>query len=121
MNCAEESGFLFKHPCGRLATGQCPKCRKAICNEHYHPTPYGPMCTSCAREEVKRSRSQHTPWHGWDDSPYLYDTYYYRGYNQFGRGHWGSEYYESDFNEGDGSAFHEHGRDQDWEHDMGGS
>lgn len=115
--CGETSGFLFNHPCKQAATGACQRCAKAICATHTHPTPSGYMCTTCAKEEVKRVRAQRQQWGGWDDDPYLYDSYYYSGYGYYGRGHWGNEFTD-DLTEADGSSFEE--GEGDWDQ-AGGS
>lgn len=51
FQCADTSGFLFSHPCDRLATGQCATCGKPICIEHTRLTAAGPRCVTCLREE----------------------------------------------------------------------
>lgn len=51
LQCADTSGFLFSHPCDRLATGQCATCGKPICIEHTRLTATGPRCVTCLREE----------------------------------------------------------------------
>ena len=120
MSCNEKAGFLFEHACTDTATGACQKCRKAVCQRHTHPTPHGYMCTSCAKKEVKKQRFQRQRWPGWDDNPFLYDTYYYNGYGFYGRGYWGNDYLGDDFTEADGESLRQEG-DGDWEYDMGGS
>ena len=55
LQCADTSGFLFTHPCDRLATGQCATCGKPICIEHTRLTAGGPRCVTCLREaEIDR-------------------------------------------------------------------
>lgn len=51
LQCADTSGFLFSHPCDRLATGQCATCGKPICIEHTRLTETGPRCVTCLRDE----------------------------------------------------------------------
>lgn len=51
LQCADTSGFLFSHPCDRLATGQCGTCAKPICIEHTRLTATGPRCVTCLRDE----------------------------------------------------------------------
>jgi len=58
--CQDHSGFLFSHPCDRLATGQCVTCAKMICVEHTRLTETGPRCVSCLRDEQWRHDSEHT-------------------------------------------------------------
>ena len=118
MSCQETSGFLFSHPCNNAVGGQCQKCAKQVCAKHTHPTPNGYMCTACAKKELKQARRQRNNWSGWDDDPFMYDTYYYDHYGYYGRGRWGNEYLGDDFTEADGSGL---GGEGDWEDDMGGS
>ena len=51
LTCADTSGFLFSHPCDRLATGECATCAKPICVEHTRLTATGPRCVTCLRDE----------------------------------------------------------------------
>jgi hypothetical protein len=51
LQCGDTSGFLFSHPCDRLATGQCATCGKPICIEHTRLTAMGPRCVTCLRDE----------------------------------------------------------------------
>ncbi|MBI2207501.1 MAG: hypothetical protein HYU41_27025 [Candidatus Rokubacteria bacterium] len=60
LQCEDHSGFLFSHPCDRLATGQCVTCGKAICVEHTRLTETGPRCVSCLRHEQWQHDSEHT-------------------------------------------------------------
>jgi hypothetical protein len=53
LQCQDRSGFLFSHPCDRLATGQCTTCGKAICVEHTRLTDTGPRCVTCLRTEAQ--------------------------------------------------------------------
>lgn len=60
LRCQDRSGFLFSHPCDRLATGQCVTCGKMICVEHTRLTETGPRCVSCLRDEQWRTDRDHS-------------------------------------------------------------
>jgi hypothetical protein len=69
LQCGDTSGFLFSHPCDRLATGQCATCGKPICIEHTRLTATGPRCVSCLRDEQldREGDDRDRSTHGGDD------------------------------------------------------
>ncbi len=87
--CAERSGFLFKHNCDRMAEHECQQCGKKICQRHTVSTTSGEevvgassalslACTTCAKQ---RGRIQGE---GYESSYYYGHTYY----NGWGRHHY---------------------------------
>ena len=118
--CNEQSGFLFNHDCGDVATHKCDKCGKPICMSHTHQTEQGTKCTTCAKTEMQAPpgapppagakppiagqvpMGMQRPVMGYGPpagaahyyySPYFYGSYYYPGYGYYGPGYWGNTIY----------------------------
>jgi hypothetical protein len=98
-NCAEQSGFLFPHPCGRLAIQACSRCAKPICAQHTIADRSGNLhCITCAQDAQTSV--------GWADddvylsSPYFYHRHHYPRYHD----HAAEAYDPHDFTEGDQAA-----------------
>ena len=108
--CADRAGFLFDHPCGRVARLRCLKCRKPICERHRALVESMPHCTSCA--------SQLTPAQSWSDTPYFYGRRRYGSYQSF----WlfDDEPDSDDFTDADGASTASDG-DESFENDLGAS
>ena len=127
-NCEERAGFLFSHACQELSTDQCGDCQKAICQTHSHSAQGRLICTTCAKQENKRSsrletdqprsaRGSSTPY--WN-SPFFYDGYYH-GYGRYHSGYWGSGHLgRDDFTEADAHSLSD-GGGEGFEQDLGGS
>ncbi|MGE0709079.1 MAG: hypothetical protein AB7N76_00295 [Planctomycetota bacterium] len=128
--CRETAGFLFKHPCGRQATGECADCGKAVCDAHLKQNPKGVLlCVACLKMDLARGAppgpGRDQPPLAYENDPYFYGSAHYAGYGRYRSG-WGSDYYAEsafdgdDFTEADGAAFATEG-DEGWEQDMGAS
>jgi hypothetical protein len=120
-DCAERSGFLFPHRCGRDAVGACSRCQKAICRQHTIRGGAGEaLCTTCARIAWRQRQWQYD-----DDDPYFYASRYYPDYyrdasegpdpNDFTEGDQAALAGDTDY-EGTGGDFGD-----SFEDDMGGS
>jgi len=129
--CNEKSGFLFKHECFQLPSGNCQACGKPVCEDHAHELPDGTFCTTCARTHLKSgkakptsssddttsSRTYHDHYYYGND-PFLYSSSYYYGYH-YGSSSWRSTSHRDssgtssdtsendprDFTEADGGSF----------------
>ena len=80
MNCQERSGFLFAHPCDRLAAWTCSTCQKQVCDAHVRNVAGRSQCITC----MKTAGLQPPPPPGgvYDD-PYWYSRYHYRDYSYY--------------------------------------
>ncbi len=91
--CAERSGFLFKHRCDRMGQRDCPQCGKRICQYHAVsvdtglvqdgsdslPSGNGLVCTGCAKRIRKSSRRSEQGYY-YDSHPYFYGDRHYHGW-----------------------------------------
>jgi hypothetical protein len=82
VNCQERSGFLFAHPCDRLAAWTCATCQKQVCDAHVRNVGGQPRCITC----MKTSGVQPPPpvlGAGYYDDPYWYSHYHYHDYSYY--------------------------------------
>ena len=140
--CAERSGFLFKHRCDRMGQRECQECGKRICQHHVVAVDTGLVqdgsdslqsgnalvCASCAKRIRKSSRRSEQGYY-YDSHPYFYGDSHYHGW---GHGHSAGAYsagassggepaYDAnDLTEADGEATEIPG-DEGFETDMEGS
>jgi hypothetical protein len=117
--CLERAGFLFAHDCPRPATQSCTRCSKPICVEHSRITDQDVLCIECAKAEHSGATDNREPG---EIDPYLYSSYYYRGFGFYGHGSWGSDelHDPNDFTEADGESLRAN-VPGDFEEDMRGS
>jgi hypothetical protein len=103
--CLERAGFLFTHDCPRSATQHCTRCSKPICVEHSRITNLDVLCIECAKAERSEAKTTDLREPGELD-PFLYSSYYYRGFGFYGHGAWGSDdlHDPNDFTEADGES-----------------
>ena len=80
MNCQERSGFLFAHPCDRLAAWTCAGCQKQVCDAHVRNTGGQPRCISCLKTQGVVPPPPPT---GTYDDPYWYSNYTYSNYTYY--------------------------------------
>ena len=86
--CAERTGFLFKHRCDRMGQRDCQQCGKKICDRHTVTTSLAEdssksllesnsilVCTSCAKKIGKRLSN-----YGAYEDPYWYGYGHYHGW-----------------------------------------
>lgn len=73
--CRETAGILFKHSCHAAAVAECASCRKPVCATHHRRFPYGALCVSCLRTQLKNPAMRGSYAHLRDD-PFFY--WYYR-------------------------------------------
>lgn len=116
--CNETAGFLFAHPCGRVATRECSQCAKPICEQHLaRGVGDGTLCITCgkAAPPAKHRRRRSGRYEDWeDDDPYFYSDDYYDDY------YWGRD----DYNESDEAVLNDSRSPDDmrgFENDMGAS
>ena len=76
--CAETSGFLFRHSCGEPAATECRECGKPICKRHSVHEEGGLWCTTCAKQLFRDDELRGRRYY--DDDPYFYSTYHYTDY-----------------------------------------
>lgn len=102
MTCAETSGFLFRHDCGRDAQAQCQLCGKPICAMHTRAAEAQIFCITClkkwlegrpaeqqqaaqqaAQQPLEQQRRVYygSPWYTYDD-PYWYTSRHYPTYHE---------------------------------------
>lgn len=106
MNCAETSGFLFHHDCGREADATCQLCGKFVCALHTRTAEGQILCITClkrflkdrgtppgqqpaqpqqpqqpARQGLQEAAYYSSPWYTYDD-PYWYTDRHYPSYHE---------------------------------------
>ena len=80
MNCQERSGFLFAHPCDRLAAWTCATCQKQVCDAHVRVSNGQPRCITC----LKTAGTIPPPAPaGYYHDPYWYSNYHYHDYSYY--------------------------------------
>ena len=81
MNCQERSGFLFAHPCDRLAAWTCATCQKQVCDAHVRNHQGQPQCITCMKTAGYPPTAPVAG--GPYDDPYWYSHYHYRDYSYY--------------------------------------
>lgn len=110
--CEDRTGFLFDHPCKRMARVRCVRCRRAICEQHRHPYQEQSYCTPCVNQVAPQAASSY------GDSPYFYGRRYHPYYQSFWLYDDDPDY--GDFTDADGASTYAEG-DDTFESDVGAS
>lgn len=113
--CADRAGFLFDHPCGRMARLRCGQCKRPICERHRHVVNRGAYCTACARQLAQPGSVAFV------DSPYFYGRRHHRYFESYWLYDDEPDYGDyDDFTDADGASTQVEG-DQTFENDVGAS
>lgn len=77
MTCQDRSGFLFAHPCDRLAAWTCGGCAKRVCDDHMRRQAEATLCASC----WKTSTPPPAPGAAQTQPNLYYDPFWYSHYH----------------------------------------
>ena len=73
MNCKENTGLLFRHPCKNEASARCAKCGKPICPTHTRTLDNAVYCISCLKSVLKNDPSRRQRFAStYRDDPFFY-------------------------------------------------
>ena len=81
MTCQDRTGFLFAHPCDRLAAWTCGTCGKSVCDDHMRRREQATLCVGCWKKQTPPPEpgvAPQQPLFYYD--PFWYSHYHYRDY-----------------------------------------